>query len=411
MDSAKSSQASDLAFSDIHVGDAFSLERTFTAEDVLQFANLSGDFSPLHVDPSYGAASEFGSCVVHGILLASLFSQLVGMRIPGKPALYLGQDLSFRRPVLVGETVQVSARVTAKSEPTRTILLSTEIRGAEGKVVVSGQAKVKIRGQETIRAAVSAAASSKTHQERPVALVTGASRGLGAEIARKLASRGVAVAVNYLRNEDAALRVTEQIQSSGGTAAAFKADIREREEIERMLVDVKKRLGGPQLLVNCATADLPETPIVDLDWSQILEHLEYQVRGAMHTCQAAHPYMKTAGGGAVVNVLSQVVSGPPPARMSSYVTAKYALLGFSKALAVEWAEDQIRVNTVSPGLLQTELTQHYNERVFKMEASRTPLKRLARLEDVANTVAFLLGPESSFLTGTNLFVTGGQVMP
>jgi 3-oxoacyl-[acyl-carrier protein] reductase len=410
MDSSKGSQAADLTFSDIHIGDSFSIERTFTAEDVLRFAGVSGDFSPLHVDQVYGAASEFGGCVVHGILLASLFSQLVGMRIPGKSALYLSQDLSFRRPVLVGETVQVSAKVIAKNEPTRTILLNTEIRGTEGKVVVSGQAKVKIRGQETIQSAVPLEPAAAVRPDRLVALITGASRGLGAQIARTLAARGVVVAVNYLRNADAAQRVTEQIRLGGGTAAAFKADVREREEIERMLADVNKSFGGLHLLVNCATADLPETPIVDLQWSQVLEHLEHQVRGVMNTCQAAHPYIKAAGGGAVVNVLSQVVSGPPPARMSSYVTAKYALMGFSKAMAVEWAEDQIRVNMVSPGLLQTDLTQNYHERIFKMEANRTPLKRLARLEDVANTVAFLLGPESSFLTGTNLFVTGGQVM-
>src|SRR6267143_6694155 len=101
MQNDKSSESAELTFSQISVGDLFSIERTFTAEDVLDFANLSGDFSPLHVDPEYGASSEFGTCVVHGILLASLFSQLVGMRIPGRPALYLSQDLSFRKPVRV----------------------------------------------------------------------------------------------------------------------------------------------------------------------------------------------------------------------------------------------------------------------------------------------------------------------
>jgi NAD(P)-dependent dehydrogenase (short-subunit alcohol dehydrogenase family) len=96
--------------------------------------------------------------------------------------------------------------------------------------------------------------------------------------------------------------------------------------------------------------------------------------------------------------------------MAPYVTAKHALLGFSKALAAEWAEDHIRVNMVSPGLSQTELTQHYHDRIFKLEASRTPLKRIAQPTDIANAVAFLLSEEASFLTGANLFVTGGQVM-
>ena len=112
----------------------------------------------------------------------------------------------------------------------------------------------------------------------------------------------------------------------------------------------------------------------------------------------------------MVNLLSQVTANAPVPRMADYVTAKYALLGLSKALAVEWADDHIRVNMVSPGLVQTELTQHYHDRVFKMEAARTPLNRLATPEDVAKSVAFLVSDEASYLTGVNLFVTGGQVM-
>jgi len=120
--------------------------------------------------------------------------------------------------------------------------------------------------------------------------------------------------------------------------------------------------------------------------------------------------MKATGGGAIVNILSQVTSGQPPALMSDYVTAKHALFGLSKAMAVEWAEDNIRVNMVSPGLTQTDLTQHFHDRIFRIEAGRTPLKRIAKTSDIANVVAFLLSEDASFLTGVNLFVTGGQVV-
>ena len=99
-----------------------------------------------------------------------------------------------------------------------------------------------------------------------------------------------------------------------------------------------------------------------------------------------------------------------PANMADYVTAKHALEGLSKALAAEWAGDGIRVNMVSPGLTRTELTEFQHERVFKMEAARTPLRRLATPADIARAVAYLALDDSAFLTGTNLFVTGGQVM-
>src|SRR6266849_3900020 len=133
-------KAADLRFRDIELGQTFELERTFTVEDVERFAAVSGDWSPLHVDPGYAAATEFGGCVVHGMLLASLFSQLVGMHIPGTLALYLGQDLSFRRPVLVGETVRAAAKVTGKNEATATLALATEIRNGAGLIAVSGTA-------------------------------------------------------------------------------------------------------------------------------------------------------------------------------------------------------------------------------------------------------------------------------
>src|SRR5262249_46218637 len=140
------------------------------------------------------------------------------------------------------------------------------------------------------------------------------------------------------------------------------------------------------------------------------EQLKYQVHAVTNVCQASHAALKSSGKACIVNVLSQVVANQPPARMASYVTAKYALFGLSKALAIEWADDHIRVNMVSPGLTQTDMTQHYHERIFKMEASKVPLRRITQATDVAAATAFLLSEEASFLTGVNLFVTGGQTM-
>jgi NAD(P)-dependent dehydrogenase (short-subunit alcohol dehydrogenase family) len=150
---------------------------------------------------------------------------------------------------------------------------------------------------------------------------------------------------------------------------------------------------------------------VELDWARFQAHIDTQLRGVWHVCKAAYPHLKASGRGAVVNILSQVVDGTPPAGMADYTAAKYALYGLSKTLAAEWAADGIRVNMVSPGLVQTDLTAHYKSVAFRMDAGRTPLKRLALPDDVANAVAYLAGEEAAFLTGMNVFVTGGQVMP
>lgn len=402
--------ASELTFDAIAIGQTFELARAFTNEDVLAFAALSGDYSPLHVDPIYAQGTEFGAQVVHGILLASLFSQLVGMQVPGKHALYLGQDLTFRRPVLVGEPIRAIAKVTGKSEATRTLVLNMEIRSADDKVVAMGGAKVKVRDVASQPPQPVLASPVQRQRDRKVAIVTGASRGLGAEIARKLASCGHAVAVNYLRSEAQAQAVVRDIEAAGGVALAVGADVRDPQAVTRLFDRVRDTLGPPQVLVNAAAGALANRPLADLRWDDFAEHLDYQLKAVLQMCQAAYPHMQAAGGGAIVNLLSQVTAGAPATGMADYVSAKNALLGLSKAMAAEWADERIRVNMVSPSLARTDMTEHYQERVFKMEAARTPLKRIATAADVANAVAYLAGDEAAFLTGVNLFVTGGQVM-
>ena len=403
-------KAAELRFDDISIGQTFELLRSFSAQDVLTFAALSGDYSPLHVDPAYATGTEFGAQVVHGVLLASLFSQLVGMQVPGKQALYLGQDLTFRRPVRIDETVRAIAKVIGKSDATRTVVLSTEIRSADGKVIVMGTAKVKVRDDSPTALRISVPSSMAVNPGRRVAIVTGASRGMGAQIARTLANKGFALAVNYFRNQERALAVVRDIELDGGTAFAVQADVRDAESVSALIAQVVKTLGPPRVLVNAAVGEFINRPINDLGWADFSAHLDYQVKAVLQLCQGVYPHMKAAGGGAIVNILSQVTAGVPATGMADYVSAKSALMGLSKAMAAEWAQDMVRVNMVSPGLTRTEMTEHYPERVFKMEAAQTPLNRIATPLDVANAVAYLAGQDASFLTGVNLFVTGGQVM-
>jgi len=400
--------ADDRSFEALNAGDVFEVTRTFSRDDVLAFAALSGDYSPLHVDSEYAATTEFGGCVVHGLLLASLFSQLVGMRVPGRPALYLGQDITFRRPVRVGETVRAMAKVQSKSDGMRTLQLATEIRTADGKVAVSGSAKVKVRGDET--SVDRPVPLAHVQARRRVALVTGASRGLGAEIARHLGRRGMTVAVNYIKSAQQAAEVVNDIRAEGGEALAVQADVRDAADVERLLATCAAAAGEPDILVHAAIGELSPRDATDLRWEDFLGQFEYQVKAVLGLCQAVYPAMKRRGGGSIVNIASQVVTGTPPPRMADYVTAKHALEGLSKALASEWATDAIRVNVVSPALTRTDLTQFHQERVFRAEALRTPLHRLATPDDVARAVAYLAGDDAAFLTGTNLFVTGGQVM-
>ena len=133
------------SFEEIQVGSIYSFERFIDAELVSSFAQISGDYNPLHMDDVYGAHTEMGGRVAHGMLLASFFSALVGMLCPGLRCLYLSQDIRFKKPVLLDTLVVVKGIVTGKSEATNIIILNTTITSKDGVVFVEGEAKLKVR--------------------------------------------------------------------------------------------------------------------------------------------------------------------------------------------------------------------------------------------------------------------------
>jgi len=136
-------KAKDLSLSDIKEGETYQFTKKITGNDVLEFANLTGDFNPLHVDKEFGEKSQFKRNIVHGMLVGSMFSTLIGMYCPGMKSLYLSQTLNFKIPIFYDDTVTVKGTVTAKNDAIHLITLKTEII-KEGKICINGEAKIKI---------------------------------------------------------------------------------------------------------------------------------------------------------------------------------------------------------------------------------------------------------------------------
>ena len=137
----------ELAYADIKIGDEASLSRTITDAHIVNFAGLTGDFNPVHVDAEYAQQSMFGERICHGMLMAGLISAVLGMQLPGSNAIYLGQDLKFTAPVKIGDTVTVTAKVTEKRDDKRIIKLRTTVSNQKGELVVDGNAVVKKLGK------------------------------------------------------------------------------------------------------------------------------------------------------------------------------------------------------------------------------------------------------------------------
>ena len=243
-----------------------------------------------------------------------------------------------------------------------------------------------------------------------VALVTGASRGIGAATARLLGESGFAVGVNFLKMEDRALEVVAEIKAAGGRAMALQADVRDPASVEDMIQATLAAYGAIDVLVNNAMGGLPSKPFAELVWDDFQLLLDVLIRGAVNCCQSVLPLMENQGRGSIVNIISTSAFGTPPARMSAYVTAKSALVGLTKALAVEYTTKGIRINMVSPGATETDLLDSIPIRVKEIMAAQNPMRRLARPEDCAQSVLFLVSDQSEYVSGANIVVSGGQIV-
>ncbi len=248
-----------------------------------------------------------------------------------------------------------------------------------------------------------------------VALVTGASRGIGATVARALAAHGATVAVNYLKSADSARRVAEEARALGARAEPFAADVTDPEAVERMVAEIDERFGPVNLVVNNALRDYAFDPLArrtawEIPWEDYEAQFEGTLGGAFNVCRSTIPRMRGQGGGRIVNLVTDLIERPS-VPYHDYTTAKTALLGFSRNLAADLAPFGITVNCVAPGLVYpTDASRTVTDEQREALESATPLGRLATPEDVAGAVLFFASEWSRFVTGACMFVDGGLVM-
>ena len=239
-----------------------------------------------------------------------------------------------------------------------------------------------------------------------VAVVTGASRGLGAAIALRLAADGRPVAVNYLRGREAAISVVERIRSAGGVAEAFGADVVDENGVASLFAQVSETLGPVTAVVANATGPQPEVSLVDLTWRSHLDQLEFFVKSPTLLVQAALPSLQSSGDGRVILIGSDLADRAAPG-MSAYVAAKNAQIGLTKVWAKELGPDGITVNLVQPGWIPVERHAGIDTDSY---AAEVPLRRTGTPDDVAAMVAHLASDAGGFITGQRITVNGGHMI-
>jgi 3-oxoacyl-[acyl-carrier protein] reductase len=238
-----------------------------------------------------------------------------------------------------------------------------------------------------------------------VALVTGASRGIGRSIAMELAGMGAAVAVNYASGQAAAAAVVGEIEAAGGRAVALQADVSDPAQAAGLVEATVRELGGLGVLVNNAgvTRDNLVMRMKDEEWRTVLET---DLSGAFYTCRAALRPMLKAHWGRIVNVAS-IAGTAGNAGQANYSAAKAGLIGLTKSISREVGSRAITVNAVAPGMIDTEMTAALPEDILRRVGETASLGRIGTVAEVSAVVAFLASPSSSYVTGQVVVVDGG----
>ena len=240
-----------------------------------------------------------------------------------------------------------------------------------------------------------------------VVLVTGASRGIGAAAAKRLAQAGASVVVNYHQNRQAAEKVLGEIESASGRGMIFQADVTRREQVEAMVRAAQEKFSAVDVLVNNAYFPFEVGPLHELSWESFHRAVEHELCAFHHCVRSCLPAMVEKKAGRIIVISTRLAQQPLP-KMGAYAAAKSALESMADTMAIELGPLGIAVNVVTPAFTLTDASMIMPEPFRERVKETRPLKKHLYPEDVAGAIAFLAGDEASMLTGSHILITGGS---
>jgi len=240
-----------------------------------------------------------------------------------------------------------------------------------------------------------------------VVLVTGASRGIGAAAALRLAQGGASVVVNYHQNKDAAQNVLREVEGAGSRGMIFQADVTQKDQVENMVKAAEQKLGAIDVLVNNAYFPFEVGQLHELSWESFHRAVEHELSAFYNCVQVCLPAMKEKKAGRIIVISSRLAQQPLP-KMGAYAAAKSALESMANTMAIELGPLGIAVNVVTPAFTLTDASMIMPEAFRERVKETRPLKKHLYPEDVAGAIAFLASDEASMLTGSHILITGGS---
>ena len=343
-------------YSKISVGDSASITHTITNNDIEKFVELSGDDNRLHVDEEFANRTSFKKPVAHGMIGASFISTIIGTKIPGDGALWYSQNLEFLLPIRVGDKLTIIATVIKKIDRQNSIELQTDIYNQHKQKVTSGVAKVKIIEDEV-------ASNDQEVTDEKTILIIGSTGGIGTQTARTLASEGYNLILHYHSNKAQANKLKKELEAlTDKRIIVVKADILNDSDVNDMVFELSRYFKKISGFVNASTLHFGNIKLENMEWSDISSQIDINIRSNLNIVKNITPLMQENKYGKIVFMTTQYTE-QMPVELIHYITAKSALNGFAKALAVELAPKGVRVNLVSAGMTNTNLISDIPEKV------------------------------------------------
>lgn len=376
---------------DYHVGFKKTIKKKISQEMVDNFAKLTGDYNPLHVDENYARVTEFKKPVVHGMLGANFVSTLIGMELPGKGALWLDQKFDFLSPIRVNDSLTITGEVTEVNIRHDILTIAVKITNQIGKTVIEGLGHVTL---------TEVSDQSSDHQEicRKILLIGGTS-DLGETIIESFADQDLALTFTYNSNRDKAQNLYEKFQDRFSNLKFLQYDAK------------ANGLLDDSLTRNNIIIYLPANPIhnfsvPDTNKKIIDQELELSCFGLLKIINANVPYMKNERYGRIIALSSEIVSGKPTTGWLAYSIGKHALECIIKQCGLEFAPHGITSNAISPSLIDTNLTADIPKKAKTRIMKNTPTQKLTSTADVAYWIHALASDDSGQLNGQILRING-----
>jgi 3-oxoacyl-[acyl-carrier protein] reductase len=390
------------------VGQYAEISHRVSELDLVEFARLSGDDNPLHVDPSFAQSVGNKNIVSHGILTASLISRLIGTRLPGNGSLWLSQEMEFVEAVYPGDLL--TARVTVvKLYPKDNLMnLKASVTNQKNNVVLRGIGRVRFPNPAP---AVDSSDSLLSKSLTRNVLILGASGSLGQEVCKQLSQfPNYKIVALFHNSPDILENLVDKLNKLGSSIRSIGIDVTSNVQVSKMFSQLKDLDLIPDIVISCAALP-PENKIVSaMNSKDVIRSMEVELFSLMNIIEFAFPSMKQRNFGRIVSVSSTAAIGKPDAGWASYSISKSAVESYIKSLAVEVGIFGITSNVVASGLTNEGMSKSIPSRIHRMGASETPIGRLTNMFDVAQLIEFLISDRASAINGQTVIIDGGRQM-